>query len=306
MMRLVYPNPSATRVRVGIEADRSIRGNSVSKSRLENRVAIVTGGVNGIGRAAALRLASEGADVVLADLQAAKAPEVIASIEASGRRSLFVDYDATSKESNENLARSTVAEFGRIDILVTAAGITHGAYESGNLDADIARGMNRLNYLDQPALHFCDIGLDDWSKVLEVNLTGTFLAMQACARPMIERGRGGAIVTLASVAAKNPDAGPVAYTASKAGVWMLTKKAARELAPAMIRVNAVGPGFVTTNMTAVIEEFDEVKSDIMGMIPMGRSGTPEEVAAAIAFLAGPDATYMTGTIIHPDGGLFTG
>lgn len=273
--------------------------------RLRDQVAVVTGGVNGIGRASALRMAEEGADIVIGDIQPDKAGPILAEIEALGRRAIFVQLDAASKEANEAMADAAMSEFGRIDLLLTAAGISHGSYDSGDIEIELKRAAGRLDYLDNPAMHFCDIELADWNRVLDVNLTGTFLAIQACARRMIESGNGGRIVTIASIAAKHPDAGPVAYTASKAGVWMLTKKSARELAPANIRVNSVGPGFIATNMTALISEMDEVREGLMQMIPLGRVGQPIDIANAVVFLMSDESSYMTGEILHPDGGYFT-
>ena len=273
--------------------------------RLADQVAVITGGANGLGRATAVRFAQEGADIVVADMLAQPAQETIHAVEDTGRRAVFVELEAGSKEANEAMADRAVETFGRLDIVVTAAGISHGNYLSGDLERDREMVMKRLEYLDHPAMAFCDIELDDWRRVLEVNLTGTFLALQACARRMIELDIAGRCITIASVAAKHPDAGPVAYTASKAGVWMLTKKAARELAPAKIRVNAIGPGFIDTNMTAMMGEFEERREEVMQLIPLGRMGKPSDIANAALFLASDESSYITGEILHPDGGFFT-
>lgn len=274
--------------------------------RLQDQVAVVTGGANGIGRACAVRFAEEGADVVIADLLPDAAEEAVAAVEATGRRAVFHRLDAASKEDNEAVADVALRQFGRIDVLLTAAGISHGGYQSGDLDRDLKRAAKQLDYLEQPALAFCDIELEDWQRVVDVNLTGTFLAMQAVARRMIEQRTAGRIITIASIAAKHPDAGPVAYTASKAGVWMLTKKSARELAPAGIRVNSIGPGFIATNMTALLNHVEGRREQLMANIPMGRVGDPREIADAALFLASAESSYMTGQILHPDGGFFTG
>ena len=273
--------------------------------RLENQVAVITGGANGLGRATAIRFAEEGADVVVADVLAEPAAETVAAVGAVGRRAVFVPLEAASRESNEAVADVAVERFGRLDVVMTAAGITHGGYVSGDTDADRKMLLRRLDHVDQPSMAFCSIELDDWQRVIDVNLTGTFLALQACARRMIELDIAGRCITIASIAAKHPDAGPVAYTASKAGVWMLTKKAARELAPAGIRVNAIGPGFIATNMTAVIDEFADRKEALMAAIPLGRMGQPRDIANAALFLASDESSYMTGEILHPDGGFFT-
>lgn len=273
--------------------------------QLQDQVAIITGGANGIGRATSLRFAEEGANIVVADVQAERGAETVASVQALGRQAIYVHVDASNKVDNEAMVDAALSKFGQVNVLLAAAGISHSNYNSGDLETDLKYAARRLDYIDQPALMFCDIELEEWRRVIEVNLTGTFLAMQACARPMIESGNGGRIITIASIAAKNPDAGPTAYTASKAGVWMLTKKAARELAPANIRVNSIGPGFIDTNMTAMLDEIDEAKEELMKSIPMGHKGQPRDIANAALFLASDQSSYMTGTILHPDGGFFT-
>lgn len=273
--------------------------------QLLDQVAVITGGANGIGKATALRFAQEGADIVVADVQADRGAETVAAVEELGRKAVFSQLDASSKDDNEAMAELALSTFGRLDILVAAAGISHADYRSNDVENDLKFAARALDYLDQPALRFCDIELEDWRRVIEVNLTGTFLAMQACARPMIESDNGGRIVTIASIAAKNPDAGPIPYTSSKAGVWMLTKKAARELAPGNVRVNSIGPGFIETSMTALLDHVEDRNDELMKSIPMGRRGQPVEIANAALFLVSDQSSYMTGTILHPDGGFFT-
>jgi NAD(P)-dependent dehydrogenase (short-subunit alcohol dehydrogenase family) len=274
--------------------------------RLGGKVAVVTGGGNGIGRACAVRFAEEGAAVVVADLMEGPAAETVAAVEAVGGRAVATALEASSRPDNETMAALALQRFGRLDILVTAAGISHGEYRSGDLENEIKRITANLEKADKPGRIFVETELEEWQRVLDVNLTGTFVAMQAGAAAMIEAGNGGAIVTIASIAAKHPDAGPIAYTVSKAGVWMLTKKAARELAPAGIRVNAIGPGFIQTNMTKVLDFAppDRVEQ-LMSAIPLGRVGQPVEIANAALFLASDEASYVTGEILHPDGGFFT-
>jgi len=140
--------------------------------------------------------------------------------------------------------------------------------------------------------------------VLDVNLTGTLLAVQAAARQMLSRG-GGSIITIASIAAKHPEAGPVAYGVSKAGVWMVTKQAAQALGPAGIRVNAIGPGYIDTNMLAVMKEMPGAIEQIVGRLPLRRLGRPVDVANAALFLASDESAYFTGELLHPDGGFVT-
>jgi NAD(P)-dependent dehydrogenase (short-subunit alcohol dehydrogenase family) len=280
--------------------------NSSTPGRLDGRVAVVTGGGNGIGRASALRLAGDGARVVVADVQEAPAAETVRLISEAGGEAVACKLDASSRIDNEAMAELAITTWGRLDILLTAAGISHAEYRSGDLEADIKMISSNLEQIETPWRVFLDLELESWQRVIDVNLTGTFLAMQACGDKMVTAGHGGSMITIASVAAKNPDAGPLAYTVSKAGVWMLTKKAARELAAANIRVNAIGPGYIATNMTQLIEMLPEDrKADLAARIPMGRVGRPEEVASVVSFLASDDASYMTGTILHPGGGYFT-
>ncbi|MDG2111302.1 MAG: SDR family oxidoreductase, partial [Actinomycetota bacterium] len=151
-----------------------------------------------------------------------------------------------------------------------------------------------------------DLDIDDWRRVLDINLTGTLLAIQSTARVMLDQGKRGSIVTIASIAAVDPLWGAPSYPVSKAGVWMLTKNASRQLAPLGVRVNSIGPGFIETNMTAIFDEVDEMSAHIIGSTPMGRKGTPDEVANVALFLASEEASYVTGELIHPDGGWFTG
>jgi NAD(P)-dependent dehydrogenase (short-subunit alcohol dehydrogenase family) len=274
--------------------------------RLDGKVAVVTGGANGIGRACCERFAEEGADLVVADLLEDAAAETIAAVERHGRKAVFVRTDATSRPDNVAAMDAAVDTFGGLDVLVTAAGVSHQGYRSG----DPATSMSALGSgLDparrnDPALSFLDVTTEGWQFVLDVNLTGTFLAVQEAARRMVERGTGGAIVTIASIAAKLPEAGTPAYGVSKAGVWMLTKKAAAVLASRGIRVNAIGPGFIETNMTAIIKEIG-AEQRYLDMIPMRRMGTPREIANTALFLASDEASYFTGELLHPDGGVYT-
>ena len=271
--------------------------------RLEGKVAVVTGGGNGIGRACCERFAAEGADIVVADLMEEPAREVIALVEAAGRRAVFVRADAASPADNELAMQRAIDEFGRLDVLVTSAGISGKGYVSdGDTQAQIERMASGGSAVLDPVAAFTELPLDEWQAVLDVNLTGTLLAIQSAARRM---SGGGSIITLASIAGKQPEAGTPAYSVSKAGVWMLTKFAAKTLAAAGIRVNAIGPGFIDTNMTAVVRAIPQLEDRFMGQVPMGRFGTPQEIADTALFLASDESSYTTGEIFHVDGGFYT-
>ena len=221
--------------------------------RMEGKVAVVTGGGNGIGRACCLRFAEEGAAVVVADLQADQAAETARLVTEAGGRAASIAVDVTSIADNDAMADLAVSEFGGLDAVLTAAGITHANYVSGDLEAEVKRMTRQLDYVERPGWDFVEADPDEWDTVMAVNVKGTLLSMQSCVARMLDAGTGGTVVTIASIAAKHPDAGPLAYTTSKAGVWMLTKKAARMLGPVGIRVNAIGPGFIDTHMTKVID-----------------------------------------------------
>lgn len=273
--------------------------------RLAGKVALVTGGGNGIGRACAERFAAEGAAVLVADLLDGPGGETVAAIVEAGGRATYTHLDAADADSNEAAAERAVDELGGLDVVVTAAGISHADYTSGDREGDARRLEHAIEGALDPAGRFVDLALADWHKVIEVNLTGTFLAVQSCARRMLAAGTHGSIVTIASIAAKVPEAGPVAYAVSKSGVWMLTKHAARSLGPSGIRVNAIGPGFIDTNMTKLFADLPEVRDQLLAGLPLGRFGVPSEVAATALFLASDESSYFTGEILHPDGGFFT-
>lgn len=274
-------------------------------ARLEGKVALVTGGGNGIGRACAVMFAAEGAKVVVADLLEEPAAETVSLVTAAGGEALATRLDAADAASNEEAAQLAVDRFGGLDVVVTAAGISHADYRSGDREADAQMLAQAVEGVLDPAARFNEMPLESWQKVLDVNLTGTFLAVQAASRRMVAAGTPGSIITIASVAAKHPEAGPVSYAVSKAGVWMLTKHAARSLGSKGIRVNAIGPGFIDTNMTKLISDLPMVRDQFLASLPLGRFGTPEEVASTALFLAGDESSYFTGEILHPDGGFFT-
>lgn len=272
--------------------------------RLEGKVAVVTGGGNGIGRSCCERFAEEGANVLVADLLDEPGAETVARVKERGREALFVHIDASSQADNETMAATAVERFGQIDILVTAAGISHADYVSGEHRVEQQMLEEGLRRIQEPWVTLTELDLTAWQRVLDVNLTGTLLACRAVAPHMVER-KSGSIITIASIAAKRPEAGPISYSVSKAGVWMLTKSLARSLAPVGIRVNALGPGFIETNMTSVISGNDMIRQMALTQIPMGRMGQARDIANAALFLASEDSSYVTGEILHTDGGFYT-
>lgn len=242
----------------------------------ESKVAIITGSARGIGRAIAETLARRGCDVVIADinleLAEATAKEIAA---ATGRKTLAVQVNVSDFASANALVERSLAEFGKVDILVNNAGLTR--------DKLIMR-MEET----------------DWDIVLDVNLKGAFNCSKAVVRPMMKQ-RYGRIVNISSVSGQAGQTGQANYSASKAGLIGLTKALARELASRQITVNAVAPGFVLTALTQDLSA--ELKEAILKATPLGRMGTPEEIAYAVAFLASDEASYITGQVLAVDGGM---
>jgi 3-oxoacyl-[acyl-carrier protein] reductase len=252
---------------------------------LQDKVALITGGGNGIGRATAVRFAAEGAAVVVADLDEAGLAETVAAVEAAGGRATAVAGDVTSRQDVSWMVATAVSEFGGLHIVINNAGITRDG-----LTTRIKEGEPQ--YMSD----------DKWDAVLAVNLKGTWLVSQLAAVEMIEAGYG-RIVNTASVAALG-NIGQANYSASKAGVIGLTKTLALEWARYGIAVNCVAPGGVKTRMTESIPE--KVMEGLVKGIPFGRFAEPEEIAAAHTFLASDQASYITGQVLFVDGGLSTG
>ncbi|OAI38854.1 oxidoreductase [bacterium SCGC AG-212-C10] len=266
--------------------------------RLADKIAIVTGGASGIGQATAVRFAEEGADIVVADLNPDRGAETVAKVKALGRAAEFVRCDTSVEADCQALADATVSRFGRIDVCVAAAGISHALYVSGEQREAVGGSRDASLLVNKPSEY--------WEKVLSVNLNGVMYTNKAVARRMLDAGTKGSIVNIASGAAKIPIVGAVDYCVSKAGVWMLTKGLSLELARFGIRINAVGPGFIETPMTASMRSDEERVRQLIAGTPIGRLGKPEDIANTCLFLASDESSFFTGEILFPDGGLFTG
>lgn len=254
--------------------------------RLEGKVAIVTGGAQGMGRAIGLRLAQEGASVVIADLTQEAGQKVVDEIAATGRSAAAVAADVRDQRQVQAMVDAAAGEFGGLDILVNNAGV------------------GRI-------IPFLETTEKDWDFMFDVNCKGLLWASQAAARVMIEQGRGGTIINLASQAGRRGEAFVLAYCASKACVISMTQSMALALAPHKITVNAVAPGVVDTPFWADVDKQfarlmdlpeGEPKRRAVASIPLGRIEQPEDVAGVVAFLASPDAGYITQQCINVDGG----
>ncbi len=242
---------------------------------LQGKVAIVTGGAQGIGHAIAKRLAEDGADIAVADLDPARAQDAVAAIQQLGRRALSVKVNVSDWNDAKAMADQVMQEWGRIDILVNNAGITR--------DGLLLRMKE-----------------EDWNLVLQVNLNGTFHCTKAVLLPMTKQ-RFGRIVNIASIVGAMGNVGQANYAASKAAVIGFTKTAAREYASRAVTVNAVAPGFIDTAMTQGLSP--EVKEALQKQIPLGRLGLPADIAAAVRFLVSDAASYITGQVLHVNGGM---
>src|SRR6184192_4867428 len=244
--------------------------------RFENQAAIVTGAGRGIGHTIAVRLASEGARVACvsrSEDNAKRTADEINILRADSAKHYAVDV--ADHGAVQKVGAQVLADFTKIDILVNNAGVTRD-------------GLSMR------------MSVEDWDTVLDTNLKGAFNFVQALMRPMIKQ-RSGRIINISSVSGLIGNAGQANYAASKAGLIGLTKSLARELASRNITVNAIAPGFITTDMTAGLS--DEIKKTIQSQIPLGKTGTPENVASAVAFLASAEANYITGQVICVDGGM---
>jgi 3-oxoacyl-[acyl-carrier protein] reductase len=246
--------------------------------KLAGRVALVTGASQGIGRACALALAREGAAVAVAARNQPKLDELAADIAAAGGKAAVLVMDVADEEQVKSGIKSALAQFGKIDILVNNAGITRD---------QLVMRMKRA----------------DWDAVLNTNLTSAYLCIQQAIGSMLKQ-RWGRIINITSVFGQTGQAGQANYAASKAGLIGLTMAMAREVASRNITCNAVAPGFIETSMTAALSE--EFKQTALKNIPLGRVGSPEDVANAVKFLASEEASYITGHVLNVNGGMLMG
>ena len=242
---------------------------------LKGQTAVVTGGARGIGKEISLALARDGANIVIADLIAEQSEETAEEIKKLDCKALIQKVDVSKMADVENMVQNTINEFKTLDILINNAGVTRDTL------------MVRMKE-------------EDWDFVLKVNLTGTFNCSKAAAKYMMKQ-RKGRIVNIASIVGVMGNAGQANYSASKAGIIGLTKTSARELASRNITVNAVAPGFIDTEMTRSLNE--NIKQQLKEQIPVGKLGRPEDIANCIKFLVSDDASYITGQVIHVNGGM---
>ena len=242
---------------------------------LKGRVAIVTGGAQGIGKSIATQLALAGANVVIADMAEEMAKSTAKEISQKGSEAVSIVVDVSSFSSVEEMVKKTLDKFGRIDILINNAGITR--------DALVMRMKE-----------------EDWDMVLDINLKGAFNCIKIVS-PIMMKQRFGKIVNIASIVGINGNAGQANYSASKGGLIALTKTCAKELASRQINVNAVAPGFIQTSMTERLSA--EVREKLSSQIPLGKMGNPDDVANAVLFLVSEKSSYITGEVIKVDGGM---
>jgi len=244
--------------------------------KLAGKVALVTGAAQGIGKAVALLLARNGAEIIVSDINLEKAEETAKEVQALGRKALAIKVDVAKLDDVEKMVGAILARFGQVDILVNNAGIAR----------------------DKLILRMTE---EDWDAVLNINLKGTFNCTKAVVRHMSKQ-RSGKIVNIASVVGEMGNAGQGNYAASKAGVIGFTKTIAREFAQRGINVNAIAPGYIETPMTDALP--DKAKEELKRLIPMDRLGKPEDVAEAVLFLVSESANYITGQVLNVNGGIY--
>lgn len=245
--------------------------------RLLNKAAVITGGAKGIGLSVARALGREGAAVLLGDVDDAAGAAAVAALSEDGINARYQHCDVRAKTQVQSLIASAVSMLGGVDVLVANAGIVRAA-------------------------PFLEMSEDDFDAVIAVNLKGVFLACQAAAAQMVTQGRGGAIITMSSVNGVMAIPSIAGYNASKGGVDNLTRCMALALAPHGVRVNAIGPGSINTDVLATVVADKAAMNKVMSRTPLGRIGQPEEIGSVAAFLASDDASYMTGQVVYVDGG----
>lgn len=243
---------------------------------LEGKVALVTGASRGIGREIALELAREGCNVAVNFAGSeAKANEVVDEIKGLGRQAIAVQCNVSNSEAVQAMVKETIGQFGSLDILVNNAGITKD---------------NLLMRMKET----------EWDDVININLKGVFLCTKAVTRQMMKQ-RSGRIINISSIVGVSGNPGQANYVAAKSGVIGLTKTTAKELAPRGITVNAIAPGFISTDMTDQLQE--DVRNEMLKQIPLSRFGDPKDIAKVVTFVASDSAAYMTGQTLHIDGGM---
>jgi NAD(P)-dependent dehydrogenase (short-subunit alcohol dehydrogenase family) len=250
--------------------------------KLDGKVAIVTGGAYGNGRGMAVRFAEEGADIVIADIDADRLQETARLVEGAGRQALTQPCNVAKKNEIDALVAAAVDHFGHLDIAVANAGVVE-------TETDCLRMTE-----------------EQWERTIAVNLKGVFFTLQAAANQMVAQGNGGRLIATASIMAEWGGAATPAYCASKGGVKQLVRSFALACGRYGITCNAIGPGFIETGMTKMITDQPALAQMLIDRTPMGRIGKPADVAALAAYLASDDASFVTGTILFPDGGITAG
>jgi NAD(P)-dependent dehydrogenase (short-subunit alcohol dehydrogenase family) len=256
--------------------------------RMAEKNALVTGATSDFGRAIALRFAREGANVMVAAADLARAEQVAGEISQLGRKAVACAVEVDDEAQVQRMADTAVRELGGIDVAMAAEALSYAQFGRG----------------EDPRNRIIDKPLADWRRVMNVNLDGTFLTARAVAREMVKAGRGGRIINYSSAAGIAPVAGSADYCVAKAAIIMLTRVMALELAPHRITVNAIAPGFLQTAMSAAFfKKGGRGAQAMLKRIPLGRFGELEEIASTAVFLASDDASYLTGQTLQPNGGL---
>ena len=265
--------------------------------KLYNKVALITGGASGLGRSSARRFVEEGAAVVIADIDSKRGKSAEEELSTLGGEVLFLEIDVTQEPSQAQVFQEMIERFAKVDVVLAAAGISSASYVSGQINQRSE---------DPESNYLFNKSVEDWRRILEVNLTGVMITNQLAVRSMIELEIKGSIINVASIAGRRPLPGATDYCVSKSGVIMLTNSLSAEVSNRGIRVNAIAPGFIETPMTASIRQSEQGVDMVMSMTPMGRFGVPEEIASTAVFLASDESSYFSGQTLSPNGGMFIG